>query len=102
MSIDHDLECVDCGTIYVHVPVEYGDYPPCELCGGATKVNWEHGQAPSTDVFGCPTYSDATGEFHSSQREKIKSMKKSGFFEAGDKVGGARNEHRISGTSYFF
>ena len=65
-------------------------------------ITWEGGQAPGTDVYGSAQYSDATGEFHTSQREKIKTMKDLGYEEAGDKVGGARKEHRLKGTGYFY
>ena len=65
-------------------------------------VSWVGGVAPSTDVYGSAQYSDATGEYHTSQRDKIKHMREAGYEEAGDKVGGARKEHRINGTGYSF
>jgi hypothetical protein len=56
----------------------------------------------NTDVYARPTYSDATGEWHSSTHEKEMTMAKDGFYPAGDKVGGARHEHRTKGTAFFY
>ena len=111
MSVQtRDLYCVDCGETVWGVACEYRKYPGCANCGGFLKISWEGGQAPATDVYGCSQYSDASGQWHSSQREKVKFMKTagsqinnarvSGFEEAGDKVGGAREETFIR-RSYF-
>jgi len=97
-----DLRCHDCGEIYWGVACEYRKYGNCGNCGGELEITWEGRQAPSTDVYGSPQYSDASGQLHTSQREKIKYMREWGYEEAGDKVGGARNEHRIKGTGYSF
>ena len=97
-----DLYCVDCEEPVWSVACEYQNYPDCANCGGEMKISWEGGHAPSTDVYGCARYSDATGMEHTSQREKVKHMAEWGFHEAGDKVGGARKEHRLSGASFSF
>jgi hypothetical protein len=102
MSIEHDLHCVKCGVVVHHVAVDYGHYPDCVQCGGKMAVNWEHKQPPSTDVFGCAQYSDASGEWHTSTRDKVKSMAEWGYHEAGDPVGGARIVHRLEGTGFSF
>jgi hypothetical protein len=52
-----------------------------------------------TDLFGCPQYSDASGRYHSGQREKEKYLARIGFHPAGDKEHGARHEHRLKGTA---
>jgi hypothetical protein len=94
-----DLRCGRCGTVRWNVASEFRKYPPCAKCGGKTHVTWEAGQPPATDVFGCATYSDATGEYHTSQRDKIRVMKEHGYEEAGDPVGGARNDHTLKNTA---
>lgn len=95
----HDLVCTQCGLIMEDVAVEGGDYGTCVACGSTrtwvpAKIN--------TDVYGCPTFSDATGQEHSSQHEKEMEMAKWGYYPAGDKVGGARHEHRIKGTAFCY
>lgn len=65
-------------------------------------MTWAGGQAPSTDVYGSAVYSDATGEFHTSQRDKVAKMKEWGYEEAGDPVGGARHEHKLKNTGFSF
>ena len=100
MSVKHDLHCIDCGEMVHFVAVEYGNYPGCAACGGEMTVNWEHGHAPTTDVYGCARYSDASGEEHRSTRELEGHMAGWGYHPAGDPVGGARIEHRLKGTGY--
>ena len=97
-----DLYCIDCEEVAWSVACEYEHYPDCASCGGEMQITWEGGHAPSTDVYGCAQYSDATGLEHTSQREKIKHMRDNGWDEAGDKVGGARPEHRLHGTGFSF
>ena len=97
-----DLRCVECDVVERGVACNYNEYRPCPECGGDCVMDFSGGQAFYTDVFGQPTYSDATGLEHSSQREKIAHMRKNGYDEAGDKVGGARHEHRINGTGFSF
>jgi hypothetical protein len=97
-----DLYCVDCGEPVFGVACAYREYPDCASCGGEMRVTWEGGQPPSTDVYGCAQYSDATGECHTSQRAKARVMAEAGYHEAGDPVGGARIEHRLNGTGFSF
>ena len=97
-----DLYCIDCEETVFAVACEYQNYPDCASCGGEMQVSWEGGQAPCTDVYGHEQYSDATGMMHSSHGDKVRHMSENGFYEAGDKVGGARNEHRINGTGFSF
>ena len=97
-----DLQCKKCDDIRWDVSCAYGAYPCCERCGGETFVTWVGGQAPSTDVYGSAIYSDATGEYHTSQRDKIKTMKEWGYEEAGDPVGGARKDHTLKKTGFSF
>ena len=94
-----DLRCVLCNFIMHNVPCEYAKYPPCQLCHGRLVITWEAGQAPATDVYGSAKFSEATGEWHTSQREKAKRMAEFGYHEAGDKVGGARADHTLKHTA---
>ncbi len=97
-----DLYCIDCGDVVWSVACAYQKYPDCANCGGEMKTTWEGGQAPSTDVYGSAQYSDASGRWHSSQREKAAVMREAGFDEAGDLVGGARYEHRLNRTTFSY
>ena len=101
MPVLHGLECRACGVTIEDAYVEVDALPPCE-CGKQLTIWWGHGQPPTTDVFGVPQYSDATGEVHSSQRDKVRHMKEWGFEEAGDKVGGARNDHTLKNSTFSF
>ena len=96
-----DLMCQKCGEVAWNVPCEYASYPPCE-CGGEMSVTWVGGQPPGTDVYGCAVYSDATGESHTSQRDKVRVMKEWGYEEAGDPVGGARHVHSLKKSTFSF
>jgi len=96
-----DLRCQKCDRVYRGVACEYREYPRCE-CGGKTAITWDGGVAPSTDVWGSAQYSDASGQYHTSQREKVKYLKEWGYHEAGDPVGGARKEHRLKGSTFSF
>jgi hypothetical protein len=103
-KIFHDVECVDCGTIQKHVAMEPLQYPSCPLCGGKGKANYEHGQPPGTDLYMTPKWNEGTGRMETSHREAEKYMRKKHGYEggSGDKVGGARHEHRIVGTGYSY
>jgi hypothetical protein len=97
-----DLFCTHCDAKVWDDASPFNEYPPCEECGGQMDVTWERGMAPSTDVYGCAQFSDATGQEHSSQREKIKFMRNAGYEEAGDKVGGARIEHSLKNSTFSY
>ncbi len=97
-----DLRCTVCSAVTLAVACSYREYPNCATCGGSTAITWAGGKAPGTDVFGCSTYSDATGEWHTSQRGKIKAMRDLGYEEAGDKVGGARADHTLKRSTFSF
>jgi len=78
-------------------------YPPCPLCGGPGKANWEHGHPPATDVYGHETWNEGTGQYHTSSRAAEKCAQGMGYDgHAGDAVGGAKVEHRIVGTGYSY
>ncbi len=97
-----DLYCVDCKEVVWSVACNYGHYPDCAGCGGKMRITWEGGHAPATDVYGSAQYSDATGQFHTSQRDKARVMREIGFHEAGDLVGGARADHRLKKTTFSY
>ena len=97
-----DLIC-DSDHVQHDVSCEFERYPACPECGGATQMCFkEPDSAPSTDVYGVAQYSDATGQWHTSQRDKAKVMRNAGFEEAGDPVHGARAEHSIKGSTFSF
>ena len=97
--IIHDLRCLSCGTVEPDVPCESGRYPSC-VCGGArtwvpTRFN--------TDITGGPIYMRSLDREFDSKSSLRSYLKENGLQEAGDKVGGARNESHLNlgkGFSY--
>lgn len=103
MSVQtRDLRCTVCDAIVWNVATEYKRYPGCASCGGKMEVTWEGRQAPATDVYGVAQFSDATGEWHTSQRDKVRVMRECGYEEAGDPVGGARPDHTLKNTAWSY
>ena len=76
------------------------DYPPCPRCGGV--MTWWANKAPATDVYKTPQYSDASGQYHSSTREKEHVMADCGYAPAGDKTHGARTEYRLNRAAFSY
>jgi hypothetical protein len=97
-----DLYCQICGTVLEDVSCEYRLYPACPECGGPMKVTWESGQPPNTDIHGVAEFSDATGMYHTSQRDKVRVMKECGYEEAGDKVHGGRPDHTLKNSTFSY
>lgn len=97
----HDLIC-DNEHMQSNVACEFDQYPDCPECGGGRQVCWQGGQAPATDVYGVAQYSDATGQWHTSQSDKKRVMRNAGFEEAGDLVHGARPDLSLKNTTFSF
>jgi len=95
----HDIRCTRCATIQLDVVIENHEYPKCPLCGG--KTVWVPSKM-TTDLFGTPQYSDATGEWHSSQRDKERAMRDLGYHPKGDKEHGARPDLSIKRTGFSY
>lgn len=101
MSVVHDWRCDDCdGVMEARGSREHP--PACPACEEPMRITWERGQCPTIDLYSAPQYSDATGEWHSSQREKARAMQALGYHEAGDKEHGARNTLEIRGTGFSY
>ena len=98
-GVEHNLHCRECGADVLNILVVNCDYGFCKLCGG--PMTWTP-KSFHTDVYGAPKYSDATGQTHSSHRDKVRHMRSNGFDEAGDKVHGARPEHRLTHASFSY
>ena len=97
--IIHDLRCKNCQRIEEGVAVKAGEYPDCGVCGG--ERTWVP-RSFVLDLFGTPQYSDASGEFHSSQREKERFMAKHEFYGAGDKEHGGRKELTMNRSAFSY
>ena len=95
----HDIRCTRCDTIALNVVIENHAYPKCTLCGG--KTVWIPSKM-TTDLFGTPQYSDASGQLHSSQREKEKYMAERGYWGKGDKDHGARVDLSIKKSAFSY
>lgn len=101
MSVLHDLTCPN-GHILRDAHVRPGALPPCQRCGQPTSITLElwttvHGDKPEQ-----PFYSDAAGRWFDTQRDQDKHMRKLGYFPAGDKVHGGRNDSRPKRTAFSF
>ena len=99
MGVIQDIKCEVCKVDTIDVWVEAGRVPKCETCGGIRSIipsGFHH------DLLGQPTYSDATGKFHTSQSEKRAHLRTLGYEEAGDKVHGARADHTIHNTAFSY
>jgi hypothetical protein len=102
-AIIHDLRCTDCKVLHLNVAVANGVKPACCLCGGETKVSWEGGKPPGTDIYSTPRWNEGTGRFERSHREAEKYMRSQGWEGGcGDKVGGARPDHSLKRTGFSY
>jgi hypothetical protein len=102
-TIIHDLRCTVCKVLHLNVAVVGRAIPACDLCGGETKVSWEGGKPPGTDVYGQARWNEGTGRMETSSRGAEKFMRSQGWDgHAGDKVHGARVEHKLVGTGYSY
>lgn len=96
-----DFRCPACERVVTDHVSAYGDWPVC-ACGAEMRVTWERGKCPALDAYGVPVYSDATGQYHTSTRDRERAMRELGFHPAGDKVGGARTDLSIRGTGFSY
>jgi hypothetical protein len=103
-TIIHDLRCTQCGTLHLDTAIIDGARPACRLCGGEMKVSWEGGKPPGTDLYMTPQWNEGTGRYETSHASAEKYMRQEHGYEGGcgDKVHGARHEHRIVGTGYSY
>ena len=74
----HDLNCPQCNALMVKMPSLF-----------------------STPEYGGPRYSVAADQVFASRSEEKAYWKANGFTEAGDKVGGARNEDHLNTGKVF-
>ena len=86
-----DLRCTKCGAIQTDVAV--GDtFPNCPLCAGPTT--WIPARV-NTDIFGGPKYITSLDQTFDSKASLRSYLRDNGLQEAGDRVGGARNESHL-------
>ena len=95
----HDLRCLSCGSIEEDVICDSGSYPKCE-CGGART--WVPARV-NTDITGGPVYYKSLDREFDSRSSLRSFLKANGLKEAGDRVGGARNESHLNlGKGYSY
>jgi len=95
----HDLRCTTCEAEELDVPIVGGVFPPCD-CGG--KREWIPRRF-ATDITGGPFHSTSLDREFDSKSSLRAYLKQNGLQEAGDRVGGARNEsHLRLGKSYSY
>lgn len=97
----HDLRCLACDARENDVLLDGGaPFPPCQLCGGART--WVPARL-NTDAWGQSTYVSSLDREFASRSDLRKYLSDNGLREAGDRVGGARNESHLRlgrATSY--
>lgn len=93
----HDLRCRRCERLELDVAVGDRPYPACPECGG--DRDWVPSRL-NTDEWGQSRFIRSLDREFSSKSELKAYLKANGAYEAGDKVGGARNEDRFKGTVY--
>ena len=96
--IVHDLMCDRCGELDEAVLYERGNPPECR-CGG--ERHWSPAGF-NTDLYPTPIYSDASGQYHSSTRDKEAYMRRAGYEPKGDKVRGGRPDLSIRGSAFSY
>ncbi len=104
--IIHGLYCRTCDKSIPPGPVDLEDLPIC--CGSPMRTDYSYGKCPSTDVLGVERVSNVLEDEHgnpmrySSSRDLEQKMKAlyPEYICKGDKVGGARPEHRLKGTVF--
>lgn len=96
----HDLRCKRCGLLEVDVVVSERPYPRCPSCGG--ERDWQPSKV-TTHEWGQSRYFKSLDRAFSSRSELRSYMRENQCEEAGDKVGGARNEdHLRLGKSFSY
>lgn len=101
MTIIHDLRCIQCDIIYEDVHCVSGQPFPRSPCCQAEQ-RWVPSKL-NTDITGGPVYYKSLDREFASKSELKGYLKSKGLSEAGDKVGGARNESHLNlgkGFSY--
>jgi hypothetical protein len=89
----HDWFCPDCGDTVKDLFFRLAEMPdsvPCMTCGGKMEIDFSH-CTTKPEVFE-PFYCEAFDCDVNSPREWKAILKDKGVIEAGDKVGGARND----------
>jgi len=99
--IIHDLRCLACGAVEQDVLVPSNDaFTLCPLCGG--ERDWVPAKL-NTDAWGSPQYVASLDREFASKSDLRKHLKENGLQEAGDRVGGARNESHLGlGKGYSY
>ena len=96
----HDLRCTRCKLLEVDVIVSERPYPRCPACDG--ERDWVPAKVV-TQEWGQSRYFKSLDKSFSSRSEFRKYLKANHCEEAGDKVGGARNEdHLRLGKSFSY
>lgn len=93
----HDLRCKACARLELDVVVGDRPYPECPECGG--ERDWSPARV-NTDLWGQSRVIASLDREFGSRSDLRRYMKENGLQEAGDKVGGARNEDRMRGTIF--
>lgn len=93
----HDLRCKSCMRVEIDVVVFERPYPECPECGGPR--DWVPSRL-NTDEWGQSRFIASLDREFDSKSALRAYRKANGLLEAGDRVGGARNEDRLRGTVF--
>jgi DNA-directed RNA polymerase subunit RPC12/RpoP len=95
----HDLRCVRCEEIEENVSVYRENYPKCPSCGG--KRTWVPAKM-TTDSWGGPRWVNGIDRYFDSRSDLKSYLKRNGVLEAGDAVGGARNNDGMKRSHFSY
>lgn len=96
----YEYHCNRCGDFDAAARIAERRLQPCPECGALSIQIIK--TPPHTDVLGHEHYCDVNEVTYTSRREYEKKMAAGGWEPAGDKVGGARSEHRLKGTLFSY
>lgn len=94
----YDMLCHDCEHVEVDAWRKCNEWGACESCGSANVK--PRPALFGTDCWGGPKYVSSLDREFDSRSDLKKFLKEHNFSEAGDRVGGARDENKKRIYSY--
>lgn len=100
-GVSHDLYCSFCKRQKWEVIRCKADWI-CNVCGNPKVECYDRWGTVNTDLFATPQFSNATGEWHSSQRDKERKMADLGYYGCGDKNHGSRPDLSMRNSAWSY
>ena len=97
-----DIRCPKCERRELDAVVFNLEYPQCDECQVVMQPTWERGMCASTPEWGQSQFFNGVDQHFESRSEKKRWLKENNYEEAGDSVGGARNNDGFKGTKFSY